>query len=76
MSALLVTDVSVIVTSPFASATVVNCWMLEMFSPPDAATKSKFVSTCVGLISALIQIAAPLVIDLNAVELSVIDNIG
>ena len=53
MSALFVTDVNVITICPLAFAVAVNCWMLAMFSPPEAFTMSKFVSTCVPLMLTL-----------------------
>jgi len=41
MSALFATDLNVITHDSLAIAGTVNCWMLAMFSPPDAAKISK-----------------------------------
>ena len=65
ISALFVVDVNLIVICPLASAVAVNCWMLAMFCPPDAATMSKFVSTCV-----------PLMLTLNTREPLVVKNVS
>src|SRR5260370_33024224 len=53
INALLVTDVNVITNCPLEFAAAVNCWMFAMFCPPDAATMSKFVNTCVPLMLTL-----------------------
>jgi len=65
ISALFVTDVNVITYWPLEFAASVNCWMLAMFCPPDAATMSKFVSTCV-----------PLIVTLNTREPVVVKNVS
>jgi len=42
MSALFVTDVSVITNCPLAFADAVNCWMLAGFSPAAVAKRARF----------------------------------
>src|SRR5260370_31161716 len=65
INALLVTDVNVITNCPLEFAAAVNCWMFAMFCPPDAATMSKFVNTCV-----------PLMLTLNTREPVVVKNVS